>query len=93
MMIFLADSMASQKSKQNLITPPTMQRAIRKRVPSSSVSRSYILSIPDRGIKKLPVVVRCVASWQSQGPHEVLDSTCLVWGGSSVQPAVSSRHS
>lgn len=38
-MILLADSIASQKSKQNLVTPPTMQRDVKKRVPSHQLIR------------------------------------------------------
>lgn len=77
-MILLADSIASQKSKQNLVTPPTMQRDIKKRVPSSSVNTSYRPSTTGRGMKKVPVVVGCVASWEPRGIQELLVSACLV---------------
>ena len=78
MMILLADSIASQKSKQNLVTPSTMQRNIKKRVPSSSVNKNYRPSTTGRGMKEVPVMVGCVASWQPQGPQELLVSACLV---------------
>lgn len=38
-------------------------------------------------------LVGCIVSRQPQGPQEVLDSMRVAWGGSSGQPAVSSRHS
>lgn len=78
MMILLADSLASQKSKQNLVTPPTIQRDIKKRVPSSSINKNYHPSTTGRGMKEVPVMVGCVASWQPQGPQELLVSACLV---------------
>lgn len=77
MMILLADSIASQKSKKNLVTPPTMQRDIKERVPSSSVNKSYRRSPTGRGMKVL-VMVGCVASWEPQGLQELLVSACLV---------------
>lgn len=78
MMILLADSIASQKSKKNLVTPPTMQRDIKERVPSSSVNKSYRRSTTGRGMKKVLVMVGCVASWEPQGLQELLVSACLV---------------
>lgn len=78
MRILLADSITSQKSKQNLVTPPSMQRDIKKRVPSPSVNKSYHPSTTGRGMKKVLGMVGCVASWQPQGPQESLVSACLV---------------
>lgn len=44
------DSMDIQKWKQILVTSSTIQKDVKKRVPSSVINKSYILSIPGRGM-------------------------------------------
>lgn len=55
------------KWRQNLVTPSTTQRDIKKKVLCSAINKSYSLSTPGRGLKMPPLKVRCVVSWQPQG--------------------------
>lgn len=83
MMILLADSIASQKSKQNFVTPPTMQRDINKKVPSSSVNKSYRPSTTGRGMKEVPVMVGVLPLGSLRVPEDCW--FLLVWSRESHQ--------
>lgn len=71
------DSVGIQKPKQNWVRAATSERAVKKNVCSSVMSKIYIHSILGRGTKTMPLKVGCIASWQPQGHWDML--ALLVW--------------
>lgn len=75
------------RNQSKVVTAPTSKRAVKKRVCSSAMSESYILSILGRGKKNMPlkVGVCCVlaasrslrhAGFYSSGVRRVISSAC-----------------